>query len=130
MKRQENSPLGGLRRVAERRRAQSERRQRLGRVTEAFRRRDEAAETERRSWLGALSSQRAPFPWRSRVAQREAGRPKTASEAEEASWDSAAGRGMPTSERSIVTEAKPDPGESCGGAEQARNPTKAAEEAD
>jgi hypothetical protein len=61
-----NSPLGGLRRVAERQRADRDRQRRVGRVADAFRRHDDAAETERRSRLRALAARNAPFPRRRR----------------------------------------------------------------
>ena len=58
-----NSPLGGLRRIAERQKTDRDRQRRVGRVADAFRRRDDAAETERRALLRTVA-QRAPFPRR------------------------------------------------------------------
>jgi hypothetical protein len=77
MDRPRNSPLRALRRSAGQQQARRDRDRGVGRVAEALRRRDEEAETDGRSWRGSLRSGIAPYPWRSKVAQREAGKPKT-----------------------------------------------------
>lgn len=62
MARRTDFPLGGLRRKAERQRADRQRKRKVDRVAQAFEQRSRVRDRMDRPWLETLTSGRTPFP--------------------------------------------------------------------